>query len=240
MKNANKKYIYKINLNKSYKFLIKTLSKYLLIIYIFLTLFSISKEQNEINLVIMGQGNQNVLAEYYDINSLSPFEIFVGGNLIASNEKVCNFENELNHVTIRSNNPVSSCENMFTDLTNIIEIDLSNFDTPLVESMSGMFNACVNLKKITFGNFRTYSLRTMHRLFFNCKQLNSIDLSSFDTSSVTSMVETFSNCESLISIDLSHFNTQNVESMVDLFAYCYNLNSIDVSNFNTSKVSNMK
>ena len=169
MKNANKKYIYKINLDKAYKFLIKTLSKYLLIIYIFLTLFSISKEQNEINLVIKGQGNQNVLAEYYDINSLSPFEIFVGGNLIASNEKVCNFENELNHVTIRSNNPVSSCENMFTDLTNIIEIDLSNFDTSLVESMSGMFNGCVNLKKITFGNFRTYSLRTMHRLFFNCK-----------------------------------------------------------------------
>ena len=62
----------------------------------------------------------------------------------------------LHHVIIRSYNPVSSFENMFTELTNIIEIDLSNFDTSLVESMSGMFNGCVSLKKNQLRKFQNF------------------------------------------------------------------------------------
>ena len=239
MKNENKNYIYKTKLNIIYRFIIKILSNYLLI-NIFLTLFPLSNEQFELNLVVMGPEYQKLLSDYFDISSLNPVEIIVDRNVVASNVKGFDFENDYNNVTIKSNNPIYSCENMFTDLTNIIEIDLSKLDISLVESMSGMFNGCINLKKITFGNSPTSSLRTMHRLFYNCNKLTSIDLSNFDTSSVTNMVETFSHCESLLSINASHFNTQNVEEMIDLFAYCYNLTSINLSNFKTSKVTNMK
>ncbi len=90
MKNTNKKYIYKTKANKIYRFFIKFLSKYLLI-HIFLTLFPISNEQFEINLIIIGQGHQNILANIFDISPLNPVEIIVGRNVIASNVRFCDF-----------------------------------------------------------------------------------------------------------------------------------------------------
>ena len=47
---------------------------------------------------------------------------------------------------------------MFERLTNIIEIDLSNFDASNVRTMQYMFYGCSNLEKIEFGNINTSSL----------------------------------------------------------------------------------
>ena len=147
---------------------------------------------------------------------------------------------EGNKVTLQFNEALISCEDMFHGLSNIIEVDLSNFDCSQVTSMKSMFKDCTNLKSINFGNIVTSSLKDMESLFQNCKSLESIDISIFDTSSVTTFKELFKSCENIKSINASNFKATNADNVYDMFGYCSNLISIDLSNFQTSKVSMMQ
>ena len=207
------------------------------VFFIFLTLFISSKEQYQISLIIEGQGSQYFLNESY---YLEPNEVIVNSQPRELCKKFCDFERDINFVIIRFNTQIESVANMFNGLTNIKEIDTSNFDFSKVTNMDSMFNGCSNLEKINFGNINTSLVENMERLFQNCISLTSINLSNFDTSLVTSMNSMFRECESLNSIDVSNFNTSNVEDMMDMFALNYNLISIELSNFNTSKVKNLK
>ena len=214
------------------------------LISIFLALFisfhdsrNIYVQLSEINLIIKGSGYLPVLYEYF---YLDPTEVIVNGELKSLCKKSCEFDKDLNNLTIKFNNEIESCDNMFYGLTNIIEIDLLKFDTSKVQSMESTFSHFINLEKINFGKINTSSVKSMKSLFLNCSQLTSIDLSNFDTSSVTLMNQMFARCDSLKSLDVSKFNTQKVENVEDMFAYCYSLMSINVSNFDTSKVTNMK
>ena len=207
------------------------------VFFIFLTLFISSKEQYQISLIIEGQGSQYFLNESY---YLEPNEVIVNSQPRELCKKFCDFERDINFVIIRFNTQIESVANMFNGLTNMKEIDTSNFDFSKVTNMDSMFNGCSNLEKINFGNINTSLVENMERLFQHCICLTSINLSNFDTSLVTSMNSMFRVCESLNSIDVSNFNTSNVEDMMDMFAFNNNLISIELSNFNTSKVKNLK
>ena len=98
-------------------------------------------------------------------------------------------ENYFNNITIGFDDPIISCQNMFKDLDNIIEIDLSNFDTSKVTNMAFMFLNCIRLKKIYLWNINTSLVTSMFGMFKNCSSLISIDLSYFDTSLVATMSE---------------------------------------------------
>ena len=101
---------------------------------------------------------------------------------------------------------------------NIIDVDLSSFDTSRVTNMSYMFS--------------------------NMSNLTSLNLSSFDTSQVTNMSYMFGYSYNLTELDLSSFDTSNtktVNSMFEIASYDMakdKLEKIYVSNdFNTSKMT---
>ena len=197
--------------------------------------FLVSCEKEKINLVSIGTGDHFILSsEFY----IDPSEIIINEITKMECKKNCNFNEEINNVTIKFNNKIESFEKMFNGLTNIIEIDLSGLDTSNVLNMGYMFNDCTNLEKIIFGNINTSSVKDMNHLFSNCQKLTTINLSNFDTSSVTNMHGMFLHCDIIISLDVSKFDTRNVEIMQEMFAYCNKLTSINVSNFITSKVTN--
>ena len=154
--------------------------------------------------------------------------------------KFCEFTSKPNNVTLRFNDEITTCENMFNGINNMTQIDLSNFHSEQVTKMSYMFNECSNLINIKFGNFKTSSTIDMECLFKLCTKITSIDVSKFDTSSLKNAKEMFASCNSLISMDLTSFNTLNVKNMRDLFAYCYNLVEVNLSSFDTSNVENMQ
>ena len=147
-------------------------------------------------------------------------------------------------ITIGSNNTIyanpSSFE-LFSNLTNVTSIDLSNMDTSGVINMSNMFSDNTSLTNITFGdNFNTANVINMSGMFKNCTILKTIDLSSFDTSNATIMTSMFMNCQGLQNLDLKSFNTGNVTSMLNMFYNCSSLTSLDLSSFNTSNVERME
>ena len=178
------------------------------LLYILSTLFISMHElrntnvhQSEIKLVIKGSGYSNFLSDDFNIE---PYEVKINGEINDLCKKSCSFNNDLNNVTIKFNETIISCENMFNGLENIREIDLSNFDASKVERMDSMFSNCINLEKINFGKINTSSVKLMNNSFSNCKKLTSIDVSDLNTSSVITMKSMFSQCESLTSIDASN------------------------------------
>ena len=155
-------------------------------------------------------------------------------------------------ITIGSNNTIyanpSSTSGLFSNLTNVTSIDLSNMDTSGMTSMKDMFRKDTSLTNITFGdNFNTANVTSMNGVFWDCNSLTSIDLSNFNTSNATDMNNMFAGCSSLTALDLSNFDTSNVTYMGNPYGYgyggmfgsCKSLTSLDLSSFDTSKVKQM-
>lgn len=164
---------------------------------------------------------------------------------------------------IMDTSDVSSMENLFHNCLTLAELDVSNFNTSNVTTMSEMFSGSqtrysnlntdedyrMKLTKIIgLTSFDTKKVKNMSKMFYMCTDISSLDLTSFDTSNVTDMNSMFSGewLDNRIPMNLkeikgiNNFNTSNVETMRTMFALCENIDKIDVSHFDTKKCKNMR
>ena len=74
---------------------------------------------------------------------------------------------------------------------NILDLDLSNFDTSKVTDMHGMFFNMFYLTTLNLSNFDTSNVMDMNSMFYSVGNLSKLDLSNFDTSKVTDMHDMF-------------------------------------------------
>ena len=109
------------------------------------------------------------------------------------------------------NEIITSAYRMFYNCTEIIEIDMTKFDTSLVNNMFEMFALCYSLKSLDVSNLTTTNVETMEGMFFNCFNLISINLESFNISSITSLNRMFYNCK-----NLEYINIQNFDEKLDI------------------------
>ena len=124
-------------------------------------------------------------------------------------------------------------------IKNILEIDLSNFDTSEVTNMGGMFYGMSNLTTLNVSHFDTSKVTDMSLMFHGMRDLSALNLSSFNTSQVTDMHNMFFSMTNLTSLNLSSFNTSEVTNMGFMFYGIPNLTSLDLSHFDTSKTTKM-
>ena len=133
---------------------------------------------------------------------------------------------------------VTDMSAMFYGMSNLTSLNLSNFDTSRVTDMSSMFTFMYNLTTLNLSDFDTSNVTDMRNMFQGLK-LTSLDLSNFDTSNVTDMNGMFVNMPDLITLDLSNFDTSKVTNMSFMFENMYSLKILDISNFDISKVESM-
>ena len=129
---------------------------------------------------------------------------------------------------------------MFNHMRDLTTLDLSNFDTSKVTNMRGMFGAMFNLTTLNLSSFDTSKVTDMYGMFHGTSKLTSLDLSNFDTSKVTDMQWMFRGMPNLTTLNLSSFNTSQVMDMSHMFDDMSNLTSLDLSNFDTSQVADMQ
>ena len=230
--------------------------------YIFLTYFfaiiivpfsSLKKEEGlqsyagVINLKIIGTGNQYILGNNY--HDRFPDLVYLNGWQLTSNNNNYKYiyinpsevSQSTNTITLKWNEDYSlvSLHGIFSHLTNVIEIDMSNFDISSVTDTRDMLYGSSSVKSIKFSDIGTTSLKNIDSMFYNCSSLVEIGLSSFVISYVINMSFAFYGYENLKSLDISSFDTSEVIDMQCMF---YRLNSIERSesiNFDTSKVTDM-
>ena len=86
--------------------------------------------------------------------------------------------NEINTLTIILKTKLKTCRNMFKDLSNIISIDVSNFDTSVID-MGYMFYNWSSLISLNLNNFDTSSIIDMNTMLYDCNSLESIEIENF-------------------------------------------------------------
>ena len=96
---------------------------------------------SEIYLIVQGNGTQNLLNK----SASAPSKVLVNGIENHSCNKTCNLEGDKNNITLIFEYKITTCQNMFRELRNILEIDLSNFDTSNINNMYAMFYRCTDL-----------------------------------------------------------------------------------------------
>ena len=193
---------------------------------------------SEITIKINTNGTQQILSEAFS----SPDEVYLNGNLIGEHlyeVDLIELKNEIRMVWY--DNGYTTCKNMFNFINknNIIEMDLSKFDTSNVIDMEYMFGNCKFLKSINLKNLDTSLVENMNMMFYSCIRLESLDLSNFNTSSVKKMNNVFQECNEITSIDVSHFDTSSAITMRGMFSGCKKLTFLNLTNFITSFVTDM-
>ena len=134
---------------------------------------------------------------------------------------------------------VTNMSRMFEDMSNLTTLNLSNFDTSKVTDMLMMFRGMSNLTALDLSNFNTSQVTNMNQMFFGMSNITTLDLSNFDTSKVTNMGSMFQGMTNLASLNLSNFNTSQVTDMTSMFEDTLNLTALDLSSFDTSQVKSM-
>ena len=129
---------------------------------------------------------------------------------------------------------------MFRDLSNLISLDVSSFDTSKVTNMEAMFAGMPSLTTLNLSSFNTSQVTSMISMFVGMSRLTTLNLSNFDTSKVTNMEEMFGYMYGLTSLNITNFDTSQVTNMRDMFSNMRNLTSLNLTNFDTSKVTDMR
>ncbi len=129
---------------------------------------------------------------------------------------------------------VTDMNNMFV-VSEIINLDISDWDTSSVTNMSYMFSETEAINP-DLSRWDTSSVTNMSSMFAEALGANP-DVSRWDTSNVTNMNNMFFEA-AVANPDVSRWDTSNVTNMNSVFAYTVVANP-DVSRWDTSGVRNM-
>ena len=129
----------------------------------------------------------------------------------------------------------TSLSNLFRNNTNLININVSNWDTSKITSLRGAFAQIPNLTSVDFADWNVSNVTSFFALFDGSNKIENIDVSKWDTSSATNMAWMFTG-NNLKHLDVSNFNTSKVTNMFAMFSGSNSLTQLDISNFDTSNV----
>ena len=177
---------------------------YNFILFLFIINLKELKATQEINVTVIGTGQQKILNNVYFHDR--PSQLLVNGITQSSaNYYVYNLTQNINIITIRWDYNLTTCNSMFYKLDNIIDFDFSNFDTSQVINMDAMFRNMKSLKILDLRHFNTSSVSSMANMFSGCTSLVSLNLNNFNTSLVTNFNNMFDSCNKLIYLNLNSF-----------------------------------
>jgi surface protein len=107
-------------------------------------------------------------------------ELFIEGKKYKFNKFFIPQKEGIYSIKIKFNFLIKDCSYMFYNCYNLIDVDLSSFNTRNVTNMEGMFS-CNELKNIDLSLINTENVTNMSSLFNFCVNLENCILSNFNT-----------------------------------------------------------
>ena len=123
-----------------------------------------------------------------------PKNITVDGVFIPNPTCKYKFPNKIVIMEINLDENIKSFYRMFSDIAGIVEVDLTQCRTSLVENMAYMFENCKSLRFANLSNIDLSSAINIERMFGNCRALKDLDLTNVDLSKVHNHKNVFINC----------------------------------------------
>lgn len=115
---------------------------------------------------------------------------------------------------------------------NIVNLNLSNWDTSSITSLIQAFSGAPNLESIECADWNVSNVTSFYATFDGLKNLKNVNISNWDTTKSTTFDWFFSSNHSLQQLDVSNLKTQNCSSFYSMFGACHSLQQLDVSKFN--------
>ena len=204
------------------------------------SIFPFANYPQSIIIKVNNKGYQNIFSNDFIGNKLAKV-LINGQEQTISDDGKYQLNEIINNITIFwERYPLNDTRKMFYGLTNLLEINFTNFDTSFVTHMGNMFEGCSNLKFLNISLFDTSNVQYSFNMFKDCYLLDSLDLSNFNTSINYDFSQMFKGCNSLLSINLSNFKTNRLSYLNRFFDGCHSLKSINLSNFNIENVETME
>ena len=121
---------------------------------------------------------------------------------------------------------IKSLENFFNDeidtnAKNILNIDLTHFDSSLVTSTEKMFSGCAKLHSLDLSFFNTSIVSNMNKMFSGCASLEYLDISNLDIDKLESYDEMFNGADIIKYIGL--YNVKKSNLLINLISITSNL-----------------
>ena len=207
-------------------------NKTFILLYLIIILFIQALTEviiSNITLKINGIGLKNIFSSSQDFNkNYYPTKVYI--NKIEQDivQSSYYFNETNNFVELIWDKKIDNCYDMFRECSDIIELDLSKFDSSEISIMNNMFRDCTSLISLNLENFDTSKINYFGNFFKNCKSLISLNLSSFNTSLATDFGGMFENCISLTSLNLSNFDVSKGEKLWGMFGGSTNLEYINM------------
>ncbi len=134
-------------------------------------------------------------------------------------------------VYLNSNSP-----RLFYALSDLINIDLSHFDTSDCTNLHGLFGMSTKIASLDVSNFNTSKVYDFRAMFQALNKITSLDISNFNFSSATDLSYLFQGCTNLSYVDTLVINSKNVYNLELMFEKTA-FTEIDLRNLGTSKVT---
>lgn len=128
----------------------------------------------------------------------------------------------------------TSLAQVFYDCYNLVELDLSTWNTNKVTTFASLFRNCRTLKNLDWiSNWTTAALTTIYETFAWCWNIEKLDLHNWDVSKVTNVSYTFHQCLSLKQLNISgwNFTANKITTAAYCFTNCTSLANIDLTNW---------
>ena len=175
------------------------------------------KTKEELQEILIKKLKENI--EYPNLNDIDTSEITDMSELFSSYSDNYLYQNDIN-------------------TTEIIKLNLSDWNVSNVTDMHLIFHGCESLEELNISNWDTSNVTNMGFMFHGCCSLERFDLSRLNTSSVTDMHCMFQGCESLKELNISNWDTSNVTNMSYMFHGCSSLEKLNISGWDMSNVTN--
>ncbi len=149
--------------------------------------------------------------------------------------------NEGYELTIGGNGKVianSNSQAMLYNFKALREVDIKALDTSKVKNMFRMFSDCSNLINLDLSNFNLKNVTNLQMTFYYCTKLESIKIDFSSANKVAITHGLFEGCPNLVNVDVSTLNTSNIRDMHIMFYNCQKIKtSITIKNPNTYSYS---
>lgn len=126
---------------------------------------------------------------------------------------------------------------LFENLTELIEVDLSEWKTKNVTDMSRMFKGCAKLESINIDGWDLSRVIYADSMFEDCNSMSSIMLEDKPFEKIASANQMFKNCSNLMEL---RFNDgcifESLAAANEMFYGCENMNSLEIPNFDVRRI----
>ena len=218
--------------------------------------------------------DNSIIAYIVPIDNSSNYELKImsNGYIYANKDSSYMFREfftvtEIKNLKNLKTNYVEDMSYMFSLLPELIELDISSFNTSKVKTMKSMFDSqhymgAHSIEHLNITGIDTSNVTDMSNMFrsfkgeeldvssldtsnvtttegmFNTNMLKQLNINSLNTSKVTNMNYMFEGFQGE-ELDVSNLDTSNVTDMSYMFSYT-KIKNLDLSNFDTRKVTNME